>query len=285
MHPGSGTGAGADAAGIGLIADAVDELARQTRFPVAFGGLERDGAVHVTSIAGARTRYLDDLVVRAGRGLGGRALIERRPRLTMDYRTSTTITHDYDRMILGEGIATLFAVPVVVADRTRAMLYCGSWGHAPVAGGGAHSAVRVAARVADSLLARDRAATAVESLPATPALAASAREELRATYAELRGITGQIEDAALRDRLARIEHRLAALTIDAPPSPLPVALSPREVDVLAYAATGSTNGEIAGALGLKEVTVKSYLAAAMAKLDVSTRHAAVVRARRAGILP
>jgi DNA-binding CsgD family transcriptional regulator len=33
------------------------------------------------------------------------------------------------------------------------------------------------------------------------------------------------------------------------------------------------------------MTVKSYLQSAMAKLDASTRHAAVARARRAGILP
>ena len=62
-------------------------------------------------------------------------------------------------------------------------------------------------------------------------------------------------------------------------------LSPREIDVLACAALGDTNAEIAATLALKEVTVKSYLQAAMAKLDASTRHAAVAKARRAGLLP
>ena len=47
-----------------LISRAVGDLARRTRFPVAFGGLEHDGAVHVTSIVGARGRSLDGLVVR-----------------------------------------------------------------------------------------------------------------------------------------------------------------------------------------------------------------------------
>ena len=46
-----------------------------------------------------------------------------------------------------------------------------------------------------------------------------------------------------------------------------------------------TNAQIAATLSLKEVTVKSYLQAAMAKLDASTRHAAVAKARRAGLLP
>ena len=64
-----------------------------------------------------------------------------------------------------------------------------------------------------------------------------------------------------------------------------VRLSPRETDVLACAALGATNAEIAATLALKEGTVKSYLQSAMAKLDASTRHAAVAKARRAGILP
>jgi len=50
------------------------------------------------------------------------------------------------------------------------------------------------------------------------------------------------------------------------------------------AALGATNAQIAQTLSLREVTVKSYLRAAMAKLDASTRHAAVAKARRAGLL-
>ena len=84
-----------------------------------------------------------------------------------------------------------------------------------------------------------------------------------------------------------IEHRLAALSHDAGEGPIEtdVRLSPRETDVLACAALGATNAEIATTLSLKEVTVKSYLQSAMAKLDASTRHAAVAKARRAGLLP
>lgn len=106
-----------------LVADAVGELVRRTRFPVAFGGLEHGDAVHVTSIRGARTHSLDGLVVKASRGLGGRALVEKRPRLALDYRSSRSITHDYDRAVLGEGIATLFAVPIVVGTRARGVIY------------------------------------------------------------------------------------------------------------------------------------------------------------------
>lgn len=118
-------------------------------------------------------------------------------------------------------------------------------------------------------------------------MAASAREELRQSYAELRSIGSVVDDPSIRARLARLEKRLAALSQDGdePVIELDVRLSPREIDVLACAALGATNAEIASTLGLKEGTIKSYLQSAMAKLDASTRHAAVTTARRAGLLP
>jgi DNA-binding CsgD family transcriptional regulator len=63
------------------------------------------------------------------------------------------------------------------------------------------------------------------------------------------------------------------------------ALSPRELDVLSYVALGCTNGEAAQRLSLRPETVKSYLRSAMTKLGAHTRHEAVVRARRCGLLP
>lgn len=273
-----------------VLARAVAELVRRTHFPVAFGGLEHDHAIHVTSIVGARTRSLEGLVVQESRGLGGRALVEKRPRLALDYRSSRSITHDYDRAVLGEGISTLFAVPVVVGGRARGVIYCGSWGEEPVADVDALPAFAVADELSAELRIREEVQRRLAFAP-TPAeasaLAPAAREELRESYAELRSIAAGIEDVALRERLARLEQRLTALSQseNAPPLEIEVQLSPREVDVLACAAIGSTNAEIAATLSLREGTVKSYLQSAMAKLEASTRHAAVARARRAGLLP
>jgi DNA-binding CsgD family transcriptional regulator len=273
---------------------AVAELVRRTRFPVAFGGLAVGDTIHVTSIHGARTRSLEGLVVQATRGLGGRAFVEKRPRLALDYGSSRSITHDYDRAVLGEGIATLFALPVMVGGRARGVIYCGSWAESPVGDVVARPAFAVVEELSSELRIRDevqrrltlspvRAAGA--TLPA--AMPAATREELRETYAELRSIAAMIDDPALRERLERLERRLAALSSDASDSSLDldVRLSPREIDVLACAALGATNAEIAATLELKEGTVKSYLQSAMAKLDASTRHAAVITARRAGLLP
>ncbi|MDN3311033.1 LuxR C-terminal-related transcriptional regulator [Microbacterium oryzae] len=279
-----------------LVSDAVGDLTRRTGFPVAFGGILRGGEVAITAIRGARTGALDGLAVRPERGLGGRAITELRPRLASDYRTAKQITHDYDRYILGEGIGTLLAVPVVVAGRARGVLYAAAWSQWEVGGVAAAPAVDVAARLGRRLAELDaQDAAAAEAPPArntlshpAPALPPAHQEELRETYAELRRIAASVADGPLRSRLEQVERRLAGLSgmaASASSEEPPVRLSPRETDVLACAALGATNGDIATQLGLREATVKAYLGAAMAKLDVSTRWAAVAKARRAGILP
>ncbi|MBP3976027.1 LuxR C-terminal-related transcriptional regulator [Microbacterium sp. BLY] len=273
-----------------LVANAVRELARRTRFPVAFGGLIEEGAVSVTSIVGARTRALDGLRVRPERGLGGRAMMELRPRMTSDYGSSRQITHDYDVFVLGEGLRTLLALPIVVQGRPRGVLYAGAWAEERIGGVTTAPAMQVAQSVADELRIRDEVQRRLRAASPTPAaVAAPQREELRESFAELRSIAAAVDDAALRARLAQVERRLLTLAGDeVPPAtgPVPVIhLSPRETDVLACAALGATNAEIAAQLGLREGTVKAYLGTAMSKLDASTRHAAVTKARRAGLLP
>ena len=274
---------------LALISRAVQDLARRSRFPVTFGGVADDGAIHVTSIVGARSRSIQGLVVHPQRGLGGRALVEGRPQLALDYRTARGITHDYDRAILGEGLVTLFAVPVVTGGRTRGVLYCGSWGQSAVDAEVAKPALKIAGELATEFRIRDeverRLAVARPDV-AAPMLDPSAREELRESFAQLRAIAASITDPAIRSRITEVQQRLTSLGSPTPEGEkLDVRLSPRELDVLSCAALGSTNAEISEQLGLRETTVKSYLATAMSKLSASTRHAAVANARRAGLLP
>ncbi|MBW8762163.1 MAG: GAF domain-containing protein [Microbacterium sp.] len=273
-----------------LVARAVRELAQRTRFPVAFGGLVDDGVVSVTSIFGNRTRALDGLRVRPERGLGGRAMMEQRPRMTSDYGSSRQITHDYDGFVLGEGLRTLLALPIVVGGRPRGVLYAGAWEQTPVGGVTTAPAMQIAQAVADELRIRDEVDRRLRTItPPADAVAPPQREELRESFAELRSIAAAVDDTDLRARIAGVEARLVALAGDAHPTatgPIPtVHLSPRETDVLACAALGATNAEIAAQLGLREGTVKAYLGTAMSKLDASTRHSAVAKARRAGLLP
>ena len=63
-----------------------------------------------------------------------------------------------------------------------------------------------------------------------------------------------------------------------------VSLSAREIEVLTLVGHGSSNNAIAAALQISTATVKSHLVHVFAKLDVTSRTAAVAVARRQGVL-
>lgn len=75
-----------------------------------------------------------------------------------------------------------------------------------------------------------------------------------------------------------IDPELAAETISSGDSPL----TPRESDVLEFAADGASIDQIARRAHLAEGTVRNYLSNAQAKLQASNRHEAVAIARRHG---
>jgi DNA-binding CsgD family transcriptional regulator len=62
-------------------------------------------------------------------------------------------------------------------------------------------------------------------------------------------------------------------------------LTPREHDVLIELARGSSNRDIAAALGISENTVKFHVATILAKLQARSRAEAVMAAVRRGVLP
>lgn len=275
---------------------AVKSFAKTTGFSVAFGGLEGGGVVKVTSLFGNQTSSLNGLAVAVGRGLGGRAMTESRPRLTADYARSSKITHDYDSHVLPEGIRMLFAVPVIVDGLVRAVLYGGS--RTPSAPGNTivDSASRVTGAFAREIRIHDEVDRRLSAMPSQRAecthdhrsLPVATLEELRESYAELRGISAEVSDPGLRSKLMALEVRLTRLgersQLGLPPTDVKVQLSPREIDVLAHVALGQSNAEIGRALGLTEATIKSYLRTASSKLGCSTRHATVAAARKAGLL-
>jgi DNA-binding NarL/FixJ family response regulator len=84
--------------------------------------------------------------------------------------------------------------------------------------------------------------------------------------------------------------RSAAATIVPPsqsaaaPTAPPTSLTPRETDVLRRLSHGNTLGEVAREMDLSVNTVKTHVKNVYARLDVSSRIAAVDAARRMGIL-
>ena len=92
---------------------------------------------------------------------------------------------------------------------------------------------------------------------------------------------GTILNPAITERVIR---GLARLDTHVPASTIPGALTPRELDVLRLIASGSSNREIADALGTAEATVKNQASSIFMKLGVRDRTRAVLRAIELGVL-
>lgn len=247
---------------------------------VLFGGLIDDrGEVTLSQTRGTRTGRLVGLAIRPRSGLGGRVLAEARPRMVSDYRTASDITHEYDREVLGERIASLVAVPVAVSGRVRGLIYVGSRAVDRLGRPTEVATAPVAERLAREISIRDEVDRRMAHLdPVADARDVRETTTLREVWAEVRSIADRTDDPVASARLRELEARLA---------PEPAAerrLSRRELDVLALAALGCGNAEIAERLGVGIETVRSYLRNAMRKLDVHSRLEAVTAARRLGEL-
>ncbi|MER7016068.1 LuxR C-terminal-related transcriptional regulator [Saccharopolyspora sp. NPDC000359] len=266
---------------------AVRAVRQRAGMPVSFGGQATGGALRLSELAGVRTTMLKGLQVRAAAGLGGQVLARGRPDAVSDYATALTISHDYDAPVLAEGISSVVAAPVLVSGAVRGVLYGAARGAARLGDRAVDVVVGVTRRLADELAVRDEVDRRLRMLRAaetTTPREQVALEEVRELHAEFRAIAQGLADAALRDRLQHACDRLAGLA--SPSEETRTAnLTPRELDVLSQVALGCTNAETGSRLSLRPETVKAYLRSAMHKLDVHTRHEAVVAARRQGLLP
>lgn len=277
-----------------LLRGALADLARQTGFPIVFGGFAERDRVVITQLVGNKGKTLLNLNVQAGTGLGGRALMERRPRLTVDYGKSRVITHDYDQAVLAEGITMLLAVPVAVDGAVEAVLYGGLRSKAAIGSVSIDPSIGVATALSKGLSQLGEPTLAAGEWPvrtvSAGALSSSQIEELRRLYTEVRGLGIKFTDPELHTELAAIERRIAEIASGRDVFGQPVGvggarLTAREVDVLSLVALGHANASVGRTLGIAEATVKSYMNSSMRKLGVSTRFEAVAAARRRVLLP
>ena len=274
-----------------LIQQATQEVAASTGFSLSFGGLISGTELTVHAFSGARTGRLDGLRVRKERGLGGLAMAQRSPRFTRDYENSPHITHDYDGPVLGEGVVSLLAIPIVASGTLRGVIYAGSHSLVMPDTVAARPAIAIADALGEELAIRDevtRRLVAVQSKQGG-GLPPAAEEHLREQFAQIRQLAAEVSDREVRQKLRSIGRGLADVlrvqAQDAPPKEVAVRLSPREMDVLSCVALGYSNARTAALLYLTEQTVKGYLGSAMKKLDASSRYTAVAIARKQGHLP
>ena len=138
--------------------------------------------------------------------------------------------------------------------------------------------------------------------PGTPVvvLVKDADDGLEALHAGAAAVLAQGADrsaitsaaAAVRNGLAVMPRGALAMLLDPRSSDeaLPVdavgtvALTPRELDVLAALADGASNKAIARRLGISFHTAKFHVAAILAKLDADSRTEAVAKAAHLGLV-
>ncbi|MFW6773443.1 LuxR C-terminal-related transcriptional regulator [Nocardioides sp. CPCC 205120] len=288
-----------EAVGSSAVAATLDRgLARALRVTgvsVGFGGLvdaDRRQFV-ISSLRGTRTNSLHGVTVRAGEGLGGKALAMARPATVADYHTARGITRRYDYAVVPEGLKPIVSLPVALpGDPPLAVLYLAERRDGEF-GGRLHDRLRPAlGRLAHELHVELEVARRVGE--AGPLGAARSAGDAGAgdramdpgLHARLSALMASTTDVRTRDELARILAGPGgagpAGLFDGPGEA--GVLTPREADVVRGAGEGLSNARIAARLGLTEGTVKSYMKSAMAKLGAENRFHASLVARRRGLL-
>lgn len=259
-----------------------------TGLPLTFGGEVGAGRqLKLSQFAGPNTGALRGVSLECGRGLGGKAVAQRRPVVVDDYVRAPGISHHYDHIIVAEGLRAMVAVPVVVTRTVRGVLYGALRSSMPLGDRVVHAVVESARELEQNLAVRDEVTRRLASLDRYDATDRHRPhwELVRAAYAELRILTQSVADPVLRRRVDAVCETLAAVAGRPARTGSGPALSARELDVLGCAALGWTNRQIAEDLGITTETVKSYLRSAMRKLVARSRMEAVVTARRFGLLP
>jgi DNA-binding CsgD family transcriptional regulator len=261
-----------------LLRRTVAQARRLTGLPVVFGGPVNPAGVVLSESAGMRTRSLHNLVVAPHRGLGGHALQARKPVSVLHYKSSAFISHDYDRQVSAEGLVSLVAIPVLDGQQARAVLYGALRRPDPIGDLAIDKLVAEAAQLGAALRAHERSRGGSARRP-------GAREELASVFDELRCLADQVSSPGLKEDILSSCDRYATLRArDQAPAPLS-RLSTPELDVIALAAVGSSNREIAELLASTVYAVKSHMRSAMRKLGAQTRYGAVSAARANGLLP
>ncbi|WP_329223252.1 LuxR C-terminal-related transcriptional regulator [Streptomyces sp. NBC_01485] len=271
-----------------LLARSLADFRTHSRMDMALGGrvLPGAGALEITELCGARTRSAAGLRVRAGAGLGGKALMLARPVSVSSYLSAEGISHIYDHAVRPEALETIAVLPIVVDRVPRLVVYLATRAQVGLGDRWFDSFTPLVRRLERDIAVDDevrRRLALMRTQAVAPDPPALSQADLRDIARELAELAGQIEDDALRARVEAVHRRFtpaAGLSTLA----VPAMLRPREIDVLQKVAEGLGNREIAQALGLLPNTVKSYLKTAMRKLHARNRVQAILVARESGLI-
>lgn len=264
-----------------MLQSAVRQMRSACGVDLTFGGprsLSAPNAITIRHLDGNLAQSLRHLRVRAGSGLGGKALASGKPAMVRDYFNADEIVHTYDQAVAPEKIYTALAIPVMLDRAPAGLLYLAHRSTVVLGDRTVARAMTVVRRLERDLLVNQEVRRRVaEQLTHT-------RMELVGELRdELESIIDLVHDPVARRRLSSMSDRLRRLAPDREAS-AGGPLSKREADVLRLVALGAKNNDIAADLGLRPNTVKAYLRSINRKLGASNRTHAVRLARQAGLL-
>jgi len=184
--------------------------------PISYAALVVDDLDTMQIVATTGTWGLNDLMVPAGRGIGGRVAELRQTIVVPDYAACTEITHDYDVEIAREGIRAVAAAPILHGHQFHGVLYAATREVGSLSAAQAQALGRLARQAGLALgvadRARDMADVAVHEERRRVALAL--HDSLGATLfsigAAVRSLRADVEAGSeFADRLAYIEEQTA----------------------------------------------------------------------------
>src|SRR5690606_25911780 len=178
---------------------------------------------------------LRHLRVRAGSGLGGKALASGKPAMVRDYFNADEIVHTYDQAVAPEKIYTALAIPVMLDRAPAGLLYLAHRSTVVLGDRTVARAMTVVRRLERDLLVNQEVRRRVaEQLTHTRmGLVGELRDELES-------IIDLVHDPVARRRLSSMSDRLRRLAPDREAS-AGGPLSKREADVLRLVALGAKN--------------------------------------------
>jgi hypothetical protein len=192
--------------------DLVERARTRAGLDGTFGGeVSPHGDSYVIDrISGERMAVLSGLEIKAGFGIGGRALLLGKPAGVTDYRAAPSITHDFDVPVARAGLRSVFAIPVLLDGRPRAMLYAALHRPVPVSDRQLDIMHRLVSQYRFELRVDEEVARTVDELVAQlrEAEAARMRERLREIHAEIAALAAQVDDPELRGRIVALADRV-----------------------------------------------------------------------------
>ncbi|EIV90667.1 response regulator containing a CheY-like receiver domain and an HTH DNA-binding domain [Frankia sp. QA3] len=281
---------------------AIARLRASSGAHLTFGGIvtPHSGRLTVTNVDGPAPSGLLGHSVPPGTGIGGQVVRHCRPVVINDPAAARRVLRSTAPTIESSELGAILAVPVCMDSVVVAVLYGAMRTEVPFTEAAIHAAIATA-----RLMERELGAVATRAEPLSPAVppgrhAPAARavgavplprspgqpqESLRLAYRELQEVTEHVADPLLRGRIGGVSELLRGLLDQEAKVGGRLALTPRELEVLAQVALGLSNVETARRLTVSPETVKAYLRSIMRKLGVRNRTAAVHAARQLGMLP